>query len=319
MIQGIPKISVVIICYNQENIIGRTLDSIVKQKDYIYEICVSDDNSLDNTWAVLNVYSERYPGLFKLNRNKENLGIFENEEISYSLVTGDIFYRIAGDDECMDGWFREVVTFIKKNNINYLEESVGIFGDTKCRYPKGDSFVTNNKIMGRGLSPSKLFVRGIAPIRAACYSKSVLKQYKNCALGRSYSVELVQEFQFHNATKKSFYIPTIGDIYNTRIGTSVKAEKKHIEENSRKFQYLYSFIQENNIKLDKKDMMHLSRVQPLLLKIRNQFSLISLFQLLFWEFRCYDINIGIKGLGIKRILFAIMIRFPHKTPISMKL
>lgn len=319
MLEGIPKISVIIISYNQENFIGRTLDSILKQRDYVYEICVSDDCSSDGTWSILNDYSNRYPDLFKLNRNKENVGIFVNEEISYTLASGDLFYRIAGDDECVDGWFREVVSFIMNNKVNYLNDSIGIFGDTKCQYPNGDSFVSNNKIMGRGLNPSKLFVRGVAPVRASCFSKNVLKQYKNCSLDRSYIVELVQEFQFHNATNKTFYIPTLADIYYTRIGTSVKADNKHIDENSRKYQYLYSYIRDNNIYMDKKDLMHLSNVQPLLLRIRNQFSIVSLFKLLYWEIRCYDFKIGIKGLGLKRILFALMIRLPHNKPISMKL
>lgn len=319
MIQGIPKISVVIICYNQEEIIGRTLESIVKQRDYVYEICVSDDHSSDNTWGILNDYSERYPGLFKLNRNNENLGIFRNEEVSYTLVTGDFFYRIAGDDECVDGWFREVISYITNNGINYLEQKVAIFGDTKCIYPSGDSFITNNKLIKRGLSTRKLFIRGLAPVRAACFSANVLKEYVQCSLGRSYIVELVQEFQFHNAINKAYYLPVVADIYYARIGTSVKASEKHIEENSKKYQYLYSFIIDHNCHNDKKDLMHLMHIQPLLLKLRNHFSFVDFLKLIYWELYCFDIRIGISGLGLRRKLFAIMIRLPHKRPIIYKL
>ena len=141
MIESIPRISVLIITYKQEKIIRRTLDSLISQRDYLYEICVSDDCSPDATWDILQDYSNKYPGLFKLNRNKENLMIFENIEKTWEMPTGDIIYQLAGDDTCGENYFQEIINFIYNNNIDYRNELFCIYGDYKCLYPNGDYFI----------------------------------------------------------------------------------------------------------------------------------------------------------------------------------
>ena len=141
MIKGIPKISVIVITYKQEELIKRAINSLLSQKDYIYEICVSDDCSPDHTWDVLQEYDKQYPGLFVLNRNEPNVGIFENIERTWSMPTGDIIYRLAGDDECGEDWFKTVVDFIQENRIDYKSELFCIYGNYKNVYPNGDSYI----------------------------------------------------------------------------------------------------------------------------------------------------------------------------------
>ena len=56
-----PRISVVIITYKQQDLISRAIDSVLCQKEYgLKEIVISDDCSPDNTWSVLNNYSNKY-------------------------------------------------------------------------------------------------------------------------------------------------------------------------------------------------------------------------------------------------------------------
>ena len=71
-----PRISVLIITYKQSNLISRALDSVLKQREYVYEICVSDDCSPDDTFTILQEYKKQYPELIKIHQNKENLGIW---------------------------------------------------------------------------------------------------------------------------------------------------------------------------------------------------------------------------------------------------
>ena len=48
------RINILLITYNQENLIRRTLDSILCQKEIgINNIVVNDDCSKDNTWEIL--------------------------------------------------------------------------------------------------------------------------------------------------------------------------------------------------------------------------------------------------------------------------
>ncbi|MBQ2527095.1 MAG: glycosyltransferase family 2 protein, partial [Bacteroidales bacterium] len=134
MTKASPRFSVIIITYNQEDVIARTLESLLSQ-EYLYEICVSDDCSSDRTWEILNEYSSRYPGLFKLNRNDPNLGIFANEEKTWEMPTGDIVYRIAGDDMCCEGYFKAVVDFISEKGIDIGSDLYCVVGNTIVKYP----------------------------------------------------------------------------------------------------------------------------------------------------------------------------------------
>ena len=55
-------ISVVVVTYNQEKTIARTLDSILCQRCHLpIEIVIGEDASTDNTRAICEDYAKRYP------------------------------------------------------------------------------------------------------------------------------------------------------------------------------------------------------------------------------------------------------------------
>jgi glycosyltransferase involved in cell wall biosynthesis len=87
-----PRISVIIICYNQEEIISRAINSVICQKDYLYELIISDDCSTDGTWNVIRGYLNKYPDKIKAYRQEHNLGVYENLHSTYDKVTGDIVF-----------------------------------------------------------------------------------------------------------------------------------------------------------------------------------------------------------------------------------
>ena len=126
---SIPKISVLVITYNQQEVIGRALESILIQKEFVHEIIICDDCSTDNSWNIINTYASKFPGLIKPIRNNFNLGIFENIEKKWELPTGDIIYDLSGDDEGGEGWFNRIIDYITYNNIDYKNELFCIYGD----------------------------------------------------------------------------------------------------------------------------------------------------------------------------------------------
>lgn len=92
--------SVVLLTYNQEEFVGDALRSLLEQDYADLQIVVSDDNSQDGTWQVVNSIVEAYTGRKRivLNRNPENLGIGANYAKAFSLTTGDVVFSAAGDD-----------------------------------------------------------------------------------------------------------------------------------------------------------------------------------------------------------------------------
>lgn len=313
MIEGVPRISIRIITYNQEELIKRAINSLLKQKDYIYEICVSDDCSPDHTWEVLQEYSRLYPGLFKLNRNNPNKGIFENIEKSWEMPTGDIVYGLAGDDECGEGWLKTVVDFIADNNIDYKNELFCIYGNYKNIYPNGDSYVFRNDLIKRNdLSAIKLSHRGLIGNRSACYSINVMRKYQKVSQGRSHIAESAIDRQLQLFSEKNYYINMVGNIYYANIGVCVGMSEKDRKEREQIWPYTKAFLDKCGIQLDRKDLIYGDYIVAC---DRHDRSLKNKIKIVWCFLKSYDPRLGIRCLRIKRTLFAVVRRLPHHKPI----
>ena len=95
-----PLVSFGIITYNQEQFILDTLKGAVSQEYDNMEIIVSDDNSTDKTFEIVESFVKSYEGPFKfiLNKNKDNLRIAGNVNKVIELSHGDYIILADGDD-----------------------------------------------------------------------------------------------------------------------------------------------------------------------------------------------------------------------------
>lgn len=96
-------ISVIVVTYNQEDKIARTLDSILAQQchdDVV--IMVSDDASTDGTAAVCRDYVNRYPDRIRLNVNATNKGLVDNYFDTLLACESELIADCAGDDYWCD-------------------------------------------------------------------------------------------------------------------------------------------------------------------------------------------------------------------------
>ena len=312
MIEGIPRISVLIICYKQEELIKRAINSLLDQKAYIYEICVSDDCSPDRTWEVLQEYDRQYPGLFKLHRNGPNVGIFENIEYTWTMPTGDIVYDLAGDDECGEGWFKTVVEFVQKNNIDYKNELFCIYGDFLAVYPKGDTLRYSNDLVKKH-DPLKLALRGLISNRSACFSINVLKKFINVSQGRSHIAEDAQDRQLQLFSQKNYYIPHIGNVYYAKVGVSIHIDKSIFDERKRIHNYSMSFLESQGVVFDANDKKHLNRLSIYgVMENPNH----TVFDVLRAFLGGFEKKYGLRSLKIRNIMFALVRRIPHRRPIK---
>lgn len=97
------KVSVVVTTYNQEDTIGRTLDSILMQQcGFPYEICLTDDCSTDSTPDICRAYADKYPGIIRFRRNDVNRGCRDNYFDTLLRCQGEYIADCAGDDYWTD-------------------------------------------------------------------------------------------------------------------------------------------------------------------------------------------------------------------------
>lgn len=317
MIEGIPKISVRVITYKQETLIRRAIDSLLAQKDYIYEICVSDDCSPDKTWDVLQQYSLEYPGLFKLHRNEHNLGIFENMEMSWTMPSGDLVYGLAGDDEAGEGWLKKVIEFIQEKKIDYKNEAICIYGDYQCVYANGDVYTHRNSLVETHDNLLKLALRGLVGNRGCVYSQHVLKRLRKVSQGRSHIAEDAIDRQTQIFSDKNYYISWVGNKYYARIGVSIHVDNKVLEERAEIRPYALGLFESWGVKIDEKDKVYSLECFPAYEQMCFHPTIKNVCKWIKLKIKCRDSEIHSGMMGVRKLIFAIRRRLPHKKPVEM--
>lgn len=292
-----PRISVLMITYKQEKVIGRTLDSLISQREYLYEICINDDCSPDGTWGIIQEYAQRYPELIKPVKNEKNVGIFENIELTWERPTGDIVYQLAGDDEAGNGYFKAVLDYIEENRIDYKNELFCIYGDYKEVESDGREIIFKNSMVLRH-DVMKLKLRMLISNRSACFSRRVIEMFEKVSEGRSYNAELVQDNQLQLFVNKNYYIPVVGNIYYAGIGVSARMSREdHIANINEGYQRLVCFMKSHGHPFNRKDIAYI--------EFWKSYRSGKKLAMLKWYVKSIDLSLGLKGLNIERIIFVI--------------
>lgn len=218
-----PRHSIIIITYNQENLISRALDSLLCQKEFIYEIIVADDCSPDNTWKVIQEFQQKYPGLIKPYRNTKNLGIFGNIESTWTKANGDIIWYLAGDDIYCNGVFEEADELIKKNNIDFVNDAFTLYFDYKAISPNGKETINKNNLVERHNATS-LKIRQLISNRTTGFSKKIFRKFYPVRKDIGIYADGLIDIQVQFFSEKNYYSPIVGSCYFTNIGIASRTK-----------------------------------------------------------------------------------------------
>lgn len=219
------NITVLVICYKQQDVIKRALDSVLCQREYgLNKIVVCDDCSPDKTWDVLQDYKSRYPEYFEIHRNEHNLGIYQNMEKLVSLRgESDLFVNLSGDDAFENGFFKAVQDYIRTNTVDF-SVPIGIYADYKVIYPNGNQTICRQNIVeDKSLNRFSLYIRYKLCGRSMMINDLVLQKQKPTIFDKGLNLaESFFDCQKHLIVEKGYYVPVVGDIYYGGIGISMK-------------------------------------------------------------------------------------------------
>ncbi len=110
------KISVVLLCYNQERFIIEALRAAIRQNDTNFEVIVADDTSTDSTDEKIANFLAEYPAAnVSYVRNPTNLGLVANFWSAIERTTGDVIVAMAGDDISLPDRVRMVRRHFESN------------------------------------------------------------------------------------------------------------------------------------------------------------------------------------------------------------
>jgi glycosyltransferase involved in cell wall biosynthesis len=98
-----PLLSVLIITYNHEDFVRKSIDSALAQKaDFPFEIVIGDDHSTDGTTAIISEYHDRYPSQIFAVTHDQNVGVVENFFHTLARCRGKYIALLEGDDYWTD-------------------------------------------------------------------------------------------------------------------------------------------------------------------------------------------------------------------------
>ncbi len=292
------SISVLIITYNQQDVIGRALDSVLNQREYgLKEIVICDDNSTDDNWSVISSYVDKYPELIKAYRNEKNLGIYGNcERLVSHRGDADLYYLLSGDDALCDGFFEQVQSFIQKKNIDVANKAVALYFDWKVIRPKGSMMVVRNNKILKKVDPFRLRYRLLIYNRSSFITSKIIEKFKPVPKDKGVNfAEDLFEFQTQLYAEESYYYPCVGSVYYSQIGVSTKMRtRKHIEEGLYKWN---TFL--NLFDLNKKDVAY-TMMKINLSQYALEPSLNGFFKVIFYAIKGIDLKLG---LDYKQVYF----------------
>lgn len=153
-----PLVSVICLCYNHEQFVIETLESVVNQTYTNLELIIVDDCSRDSSVEKINHWLQNNPN-YKFIQNQQNLGNTKSFNIAAQHANGKYLIDLAADDlllpNCVEKQVKAFETAVYKNlglvygnvqNINesneILDEYFPVTKDDKVitKRPKGSIF-----------------------------------------------------------------------------------------------------------------------------------------------------------------------------------
>jgi GT2 family glycosyltransferase len=106
---GEPLASVIVVCWNAAEVLGRCLDQLLAQDYGNYEVVVVDDGSQDGTLDVAEAAASASGGAVTVVRSPANRGCPHARNLGLSRAKGELVAFIDADGFAAPDWLRQVV------------------------------------------------------------------------------------------------------------------------------------------------------------------------------------------------------------------
>ncbi len=107
-----PKISVILPCYNAEEYLRESIDSILNQSFSDFELIIINDGSTDSTFQIISEYKD---DRIILILNETNLGLIRTLNIGISKSRGELVARMDADDISRPERFQKQLEYLLKH------------------------------------------------------------------------------------------------------------------------------------------------------------------------------------------------------------
>lgn len=125
-----PKVSIVLLSYNNPAVTERCIDSIFEKSNYPnIELIVVDNGSNPETVSVLNALAQKYTTGLKLILNKSNKGFSAGNNKGLAEATGDYMIVLNNDTVVFPGWISRLVYHASNGDVGLVGPITNIIGN----------------------------------------------------------------------------------------------------------------------------------------------------------------------------------------------
>jgi len=196
-----PKISVVMPNYNRGAFLPEAIESILNQTFRDFEFIIIDDGSVDNSWEIIQKYSEKDTRI-RAFKNDKNYHIVYTRNRGISLSETDLIAFLDSDDVAMPERLEIQLEFMKNNldcgvcgsNFEIINEKSELTGHKK--FPENDDDIKKSFFF---FNP---FGQNTVIIRKRCFDEVGLynDEYRNAEdldmwmrIGSKYALHNIQK------------------------------------------------------------------------------------------------------------------------------
>lgn len=270
-------ISVIVCTYNQQDTIGRTLDSILSQECHLpFEIIIGEDCSTDNTLAICKQYEQKHPNVIRVIANPSNKGFVWNYFNCLRACKGKYIADCAGDDFWIDNRKLEDESIILEK-----DPSIGIVHTDWLRYNEdtkelsfpGKAQNTQTKVDGKSLLTA-ILMPDSRPAIHLCTSlfrnewiQKAMQQYPQFFDPQAYKCEDVQIafFLAHMGNVAWIDKPTLAYSCGKHTISNPDSEEKQFLFWANATKLSYDLAQSFNLKDTQLDIFFQARIHKLLM------------------------------------------------------
>jgi glycosyltransferase involved in cell wall biosynthesis len=238
------KISIIIAIYNSEKTLEKCLNSIFNQTFQNYELIIVDNNSIDNSYLILNKYKNRIQYYIK----EKDSGIYDAWNKGVKLSNAEWICFLGSDDYLLPDALNILISeLINHPTANFISGKIKLLNKNK------------DIVVGEPFSQKKIkYYQNFVHIA----SLTSIKLFENCQFDYRYKIAGDYDFYVRNR-RKIIPIFTNTILAFSELGISQKSTKVFLE----------------NLNIWKKNRLHsnifsyfLFFYQSLLFRLKNLFN-----------------------------------------------
>jgi len=255
-----PLISVIMNCHNGEKFLKKSIQSVLRQSYFNWELIFWDNCSSDNSASIIKSFSDDRIRYFKSKRFS-NLYDARNQAIKKSK--GEFICFLDTDDWWVKEKLKIQTNFIKKNknkNIKFVFSNLYIYDSLKKTSKKYFNYkISSGKITQQLLNDYKLGILTVMMKKQLFRNKSFNKKF-NIIGDFDFFIKLSIDESFYCIQKPLAYYRIHKKNYTKKFSVYTKELKKWLDKNSKKLikkKFSLKKIYTYYYKLKLKDFLHL--------------------------------------------------------------